>query len=100
MVRRGKFKYIHYVGFSPEFYDLEADPEELADLSGSSAHQGLLREFEAILRRMVDPEKIDRRAKIDQAALVERHGGREAIIQKGGANATPIPGEVPKFTSK
>lgn len=92
MIRRGNFKYIHYVNYAPELFDLEADPEELNDLSLNPAHQSTLKEMEAELRRILDPEEVDRRAKADQAALVERHGGRE-VIMNTPAGATPTPGK-------
>mgnify|MGYP001229103756 CR=1 FL=1 len=93
MVRRGKFKYIHYVDYLPELFDLNEDPEELNDLSASPKHQNILVELKAALRRIVDPEEMDRQAKAEQAALVERHGGREAVIKMGGLFASPPPGE-------
>jgi choline-sulfatase len=93
MLRRGPYKYIHYVDFTPELYDLEADPEELRDLSASPDHQQLIKDFEKQLRSMVDPEAIDRAAKKDQAALIERHGGREQIVSGGGIHGTPVPKE-------
>jgi choline-sulfatase len=98
MLRRGRFKYIHYVDFPPELFDLEADPEELHDLAPDAAHQGAVREFEALLRGILDPEETDRRAKRDQAALVERHGGREAIINRGTHTWSPAPGEKAERT--
>jgi choline-sulfatase len=39
MLRRGRFKYIHYLGFPPELFDLDADPEELSDLAAHSGHR-------------------------------------------------------------
>jgi choline-sulfatase len=91
MIRRGKFKYIHYVDYAPELFDLKADPEELNDLSASPLNQATLEKMESELRRILDPEEMDRRAKADQAALVELHGGREAVMSKP-AGATPTPG--------
>jgi choline-sulfatase len=91
MLRRGKYKYIHYVDFNPELYDLEADPEEHENLSGEAAYQETIQKFEEQLRGMVDPEAVDRAAKKDQAALIERHGGREKIVSSGGLHGTPPP---------
>ena len=34
MLRRGRYKYHYYVGFEPELFDLELDPEETTDLAG------------------------------------------------------------------
>lgn len=43
----------------------------------------VLKKCEAELRRIVDPEEVDRRAHEDQARLVEQHGGRQAVLGKG-----------------
>jgi choline-sulfatase len=99
MIRRGRFKYIHYVDFPPELFDLEADPEELTNLAASPSHRGALQELEALLRSILDPEETDRRAKREQAALVARHGGREAIINQGTHTWSPAPGENTERTA-
>ena len=56
-----------------------------------------MRSFRAQLGRICDPIEIDRRAKADQAALIDRHGAREAIVAKGGFGATPAPGHKAKY---
>ena len=38
MIRHGKYKYVHYVAYPPQLFDLEADPEELRDLAGEPAY--------------------------------------------------------------
>ena len=93
MLRRGKYKYIHYVDYGPELFDLEVDPEELVNLSSEEDQQLLVEEFEAILVSMLDPKGVDKHAKADQAALIERHGGRETVLTKGSYGPTPAPGE-------
>ena len=62
MLRTLRHKYVHYVGAPPQLFDLEADPEELHDLAGDPAHAALLREMEARLRAMLDPEAVDAEA--------------------------------------
>lgn len=94
LVRRGRFKLLHYVGFEPELFDLEADPEELQDLAGDPQLASVVAEHEAILRSIVDPEEVDRQAKADQAALVARFGGPEAAVRLGTVAETPVPDEV------
>ncbi len=94
MVRKGRYKYIHYVGMTPSLFDLETDPEELADLGEDPAHRPVVEGMEVILREICNPDTVDRRAKEDQAALVERHGGREAVIEMGGFSHTPAPEEA------
>ncbi len=89
MLVRGRYKYHYYVGYRPELFDLEADPEETNDLAGDPAHCEVLAAFERHLRRMLDPEAVDRRAKDDQNALVARHGGPEAALKLGYPGETP-----------
>jgi choline-sulfatase len=97
MVRQGKWKLIHYTGMAPELFDLEQDPDELNNLAASGEHQAVLGALDAELRKQVDPEAQDRQAKADQRALVDAHGGREAVIERGGFGATPAPGVKPRF---
>jgi choline-sulfatase len=92
MLARGRFKYHYYVGYPPELFDLDADPEEARDLATDPAYAPVLREFEGALRARLDPEAVDRRAKDDQNALVERCGGRERALRLGPPGATPVPG--------
>ncbi len=93
MLRRGRYKYIHYLGVGVELFDLENDPEELTDLSGEQGYAGLLEEFEAALRNILDLEDADRRAKADQQRLIDGYGGRQAVIDRECPSHTPAPGE-------
>jgi choline-sulfatase len=99
MLRRANYKYVYYVDMTPELFDLDADPEELDNLAAKPGNESLLAEFEALLRGIADPEAVDRRAKSDQAALVEKHGGREAVLQRGTFGGTPAPGYKADFES-
>ena len=69
--------------------NLAEKPEEQHRLAG----------FEKTLRTIFDPEAIDRQAHADQAALVEKHGGRDAVLKRGGFLGTPIPGDTAEFVS-
>lgn len=91
MLVRGRFKYHHYVGHAPELFDLHEDPQELHDLAGDPRHAGTLGEFEALLRSMLQPEDVDRRAKREQRDLVSRFGGRAAALNVGNVGPTPAP---------
>jgi choline-sulfatase len=91
MVRKGRWKYHYYVRFRPELFDLETDPEELVDLAGKTEFAPLLREMEAELRRICDPEAIDALAKRDQHDMIDRLGGREVASTMGSGGATPAP---------
>lgn len=94
MLRQGRYKYVHYVDYPPQLFDLEADPEELHDLSRETGYRGVLRDGEARLRAICDPEAVDRAAKQRQAQLLERNGGREAAIARGDLGFTPPPVRV------
>jgi choline-sulfatase len=91
MLRRGRMKLIHYVGFTPELFDLAADPEETCNLAEDPAHAGVLADLDATLRRMLDPESTDARAHADQRRLVKSLGGAEAVRQMGPRGATQPP---------
>lgn len=97
MLRQGNYKYVHYAGMPPQLFDLEADPDELHDLAAEPAQAKRLQALERELRKICDPDEVDRRAKADQAALIERHGGRDKIVGKGSFGATPAPGHKPAY---
>lgn len=91
MVRKGRYKYVHFTGCAPELFDLENDPEEMRNLAPDPGCGPVLAALEAHLRELLDPEATDRRAKLDQEHLVATHGGREAILSRGGLHGTPAP---------
>jgi choline-sulfatase len=92
MIRKGGFKYVHYVGMPPQLFDLDADPQEAHDLGRNAGYSGLVAACEEELRRVVDPEAADRLARADQAAHIAALGGREAIIARGSFGFSPVPG--------
>lgn len=91
MLRKGRWKLNHYVGFEPELFDMVGDPEELTNRAMDPACAGVLTEMEAALRVILDPERADRQAFADQAAMIARYGGREAALKLGAPGATPPP---------
>jgi len=99
MIRCGRYKYIHYVGYAPMLFDLESDPLERFDLASDPEHRDVLAASEAELRRLLDPETVDRLAHADQAAMVERAGGRDFILKRGAITYSPPPGIAPDLTS-
>ena len=99
MLRRGRYKYVHYTGHGAQLFDLEADPEELFDLAGEDEMASVIAGFEAQLRAICDPDDVDRRAKIDQRRRLAELGGMERIVAEGGVPHTPAPGEEPRFVA-
>jgi choline-sulfatase len=97
MLRDLRYKYVYYVGDRPQLFDLETDPDELNDLSGSAEHADVCADFEKRLRAILDPEAVDALAKADQAALIEANGGRDAVIARGWFQNSPAPGEKASF---
>lgn len=94
MLRKGRFKYIHYTHHGAQLFDLERDPEERNDLAGDPAHAETCAALEAELRALVDPEAVDAAAKRDQRKRLEELGGMDRIVAKGGVTHTPPPGET------
>ena len=97
MIRHGQFKYIYHVGYRPELFDLMTDPGETTDLAERPENRAILADCEAALRAMLDPEEVSRRAFADQANLIAKHGGADAILKRGDFGYTPAPGEKPSF---
>lgn len=93
MLRKGRFKFIYYVRFEPELFDLEADPEESTNLAGRAEYAATVKELETLLRRIVDPEEQDRRANEAQRALIESKGGPAQVMANLPTKKlyTPVP---------
>lgn len=94
MIRYGKYKYIYYVNYEPQLFDLEQDPLERNDLSRNPAYADVLQQMEGILREeFCDPEKMNRIAKADQEALLRQQGGKEEVL-KSLISYSPIPAGI------
>ena len=91
MVRKGRWKLIYYVGFAPELFDLQTDPEELTNRAADPACAEVLAEMADRLYAICDPELTDAQAHADQAAMIASYGGREAALKLGAPAATPPP---------
>ena len=92
MIRRGRWKYIYYCGYAPMLFDLERDPHERNDLAAAPEYRAQLAACESELREVVDPEAVDALARADQRAMIERLGGKSAILARGAVRHTPPPG--------
>lgn len=92
MIRTERHKYVHYVGYAPQLFDLLVDPDETRDLAGDPEHADVLAACEQELRAIVDPEAIDRQARADQRRRIEAAGGVEAVLARGDrVPYTPAP---------
>lgn len=91
MIRYRQYKYIYYVNYEPQLFDLEKDPHEQQDLSGCPDYQEIKREMDGILHQcFCDPETINRIAKEDQARILKANGGKEEVL-KTLISFSPIP---------
>ena len=97
MLRDGHWKYMHYVNYRPQLYDLLEDPEELRDLAADPAHAAVLARCRERLFAICDPVEVDRRAKRRQAEMLERHGGRSVALARGDLGFSPAPGTKPEL---
>jgi choline-sulfatase len=92
MIRKGSYKYVHYVGMPPQLFDLELDSKEGSDLGTDPRYASVVADCEARLRRLLDPEAVDRQAFADQEARIAALGGREAVLARGSFGFSPVPG--------
>jgi choline-sulfatase len=92
MIRHGQYKYIHYAGLPPMLFDLNADPHERNDLGRDPDSAAVIEECVAALRKVVDPDAVDKLAKADQKARIAEVGGKEAILKRGTFRYSPPPG--------
>ena len=58
MLRKDRWKYVVYAGYSPQLFDMEADPRELRDLSGDQP--AVVAQLDADLRAIVDCDQTHR----------------------------------------
>jgi choline-sulfatase len=91
MLRRGCWKLVFFSeGNAPLLFDLERDPREMTNLADDSAHASILSGLIAQLCEILDPEEVNRQAFADQAQMIERLGGMDAILAMPSFNHTPL----------
>lgn len=91
MIRYLQWKYIHYVGYPSQLFDMETDPQEINDLGMDPKFESVRNLCHAKLLEICDPEVVDSRAFKDQAKKVVEQGGPEAIIKRKSIPFTPAP---------
>jgi choline-sulfatase len=91
MLRRGRWKLVFFSeGNAPLLFDLERDPREMTNLADDSAHASILSGLIAQFCEILDPEEVNRQAFADQAQMIERLGGMDAILAMPSFNHTPL----------
>ena len=95
MIRQGKYKYVYYHHMPVQLFDLEADPDELTDLSRTERGRRVIAALDKRLREIVDPNEIDLQCRIDQKKIVDRFGGESDFSQSvlWTRSETPVPPE-------
>ena len=92
MLRSGRYKFVYYAGYEAQLFDLESDPGELRDLAADPQYAPVRQRCETELRRILDPDAVDRQAKEDQARRLELAGGAEVVEALGDRFAySPAP---------
>lgn len=91
MLRKGRWKYIKYIDFEPELFDLEADPEELTNAAQKPENAAILVQMEKELRQICDPDAMNALAFSDQETMIDNYGGKEKAANLGAPAATPPP---------
>ena len=83
MVRDRRFKFVYYVGYAPQLFDLSVDPTELINLAQHPAYVDHVRSLERTLKSICDPHATDAAAKADQERRIIENGGADLIRQVG-----------------
>ena len=92
MLRKGAYKYVHYVNERPQLFNLEQDPEEREDLAGQPEYAPLLEEMYRELKSIADVEQLEHDSKEAQRQLLAKHGGEEEFLKSfKPALFSPIP---------
>ncbi|MGQ7843281.1 sulfatase-like hydrolase/transferase [Granulosicoccus sp. 3-233] len=91
MLRCGAFKLVAYSGYAPQLFNLEDDPGEVRDLADQPEYAAVLASLREAMAAICDIEAVNRQVFEQQQALVERHGGRDAVLSGTDIPHTPAP---------
>jgi choline-sulfatase len=83
MIRGDRYKYVHYVGYPPQLFDLRADPEERIDLGTDERYAEIRAACLGELRTVCDPDSVNAEAFAAQRQLLEQHGGLDRVLAEG-----------------
>lgn len=81
MLRKGDYKYIHYVGETPQLFNIKEDPDEMHNLSRDEHYADVLASLEKELRSIMDLEGTEDSARKAQKALLDERGGEEEFLK-------------------
>jgi len=78
LIRDKRYKYVHFTGLPPLFFDLENDPHEFHDLASDPAHRGLVLEYaqKMLSWRMNHDERTLANTRLGPRGMVERRPPR------------------------
>ena len=95
MVRWADWKYVHYVGHQPQLFNLVRDPHELNNLAVEGVNETDVRaawaEGEQRLRKICNPEDVNKLCFEDQKRKIAELGGEDACLNAFVFNHTPTP---------
>lgn len=86
MLRWGDYKYIYYVGYHPQLFDITNDPHEMHDLIDNPKYKDIAQKLDRMLREIGNPEEINVFVKEEQEKILDEHGGREKVL----SDFTPV----------
>ncbi|MEM7242752.1 MAG: sulfatase-like hydrolase/transferase [Pseudomonadota bacterium] len=89
MLRAGRWKYVDYIGFAPELFDIKEDPEETTNLA--YVRPKIVEQMKTRLARHVDTDAANQAAFDAQDKLIAQFGGLEGAKNFGAKGATPVP---------
>jgi len=89
MIRWGRWKYVHYVGYPPQLFNLEDDPTEGKDLGHDPAYAEVRERCEGELSAIVDPERVNAQAFSDQKARLAELKAAGLLSAKQDFGFTP-----------
>jgi choline-sulfatase len=87
MIKKGGYKYCHYLGAPPQLFNTHDDPLERHDLSDDPVYASTVADLHRELLKIVDPEQVDARAKADQ--LRRREAQPSGTTPTAGTAAAP-----------